>query len=75
MHPIVDGIETSNADALTVYRLDYADPQDQRVAHAYAVRVHPVLLLIDAEGVVVRRWDGVVSDQEIITAINAVRAP
>lgn len=73
MHPIVNGIETSYADALTVYRLDYANPQDQRVAHAYAVRVHPVLLLIDADGDVVRRWDGVVSLEEITIAINSLR--
>ncbi|MBM4413935.1 MAG: hypothetical protein FJ040_10905 [Chloroflexi bacterium] len=71
----MNGIETTYADALTVYRLDYADPQDQRVAHAYAVRVHPVLLLIDAEGSVVRRWDGVVSQEEITIAINVLRTP
>jgi hypothetical protein len=60
MHPIVDGIEREYSKQLVVYRLDYRNPADARIAQSYAVRTHPVLLVIDTKGGVIKRWDGVV---------------
>ena len=70
MHPIVDGIESQYAPTISVYRLDYNDPSDQRIAHAYAVRSHPVLLVIDQSGVQVARWSGIVADDQIVLALR-----
>ena len=70
MHPIVDGIELQYAPTISVYRLDYNDPADQRIAHAYAVRSHPVLLVIDQSGVQVARWSGIVADDQIVLALR-----
>ena len=61
MHPIVDGIEQEYGNQLVVYRLDYRNPADAQIAHVYAVRAHPVLLVIGRTGSVIQRWDGVVS--------------
>lgn len=65
MRPVVDGIESQYAPAINIYRLDYNQPVDQRIAHAYAVRSHPVTLVIDQTGAQVARWSGIVSDAEI----------
>lgn len=65
MHPIVDGIQLQYAGRLIVYKLDYNQAADQRIAHAYAVRSHPVILVIDRDGVPVARWSGIVSEAEI----------
>lgn len=70
MHPIVDGIESQYAPTISVYRLDYNDPSDQRIAHAYAVRSHPVLLVIDQSGVQVARWSGIVAEDQIVLALR-----
>jgi thioredoxin-related protein len=76
MHPIVDGIESRLAAQITVYRLDYNDPDDQRIARAYAVRSHPVLLVIDQSGVQVARWSGIVAEDEIVSALrNLIKLP
>ena len=70
MHPIVDGIESQYASTITVYRLDYNNPDDQRIAHAYAVRSHPVLLVIDQSGATLTRWSGIVAADEIVSALR-----
>lgn len=70
MHPIVDGIESQYAPTISVYRLDYNNPTDQRIAHAYAVRSHPVLLVIDQSGTQVSRWSGIVTEEEIVSALR-----
>lgn len=70
MHPIVDGIESRFATQITVYRLDYNNPDDQRIAHAYAVRSHPVLLIIDQAGAQAARWSGIASADEIVSALR-----
>lgn len=70
MHPIVDGIESQYAPIIAVYRLDYNNPDDQRIAHAYAVRSHPVLLVIDQSGATVTRWSGIVAADEIVSALR-----
>jgi thioredoxin-related protein len=76
MQPIVDGIQLQYAGVLTVYQLDYNQPADQRIAHAYAVRSHPVLLIIDRTGVQVARWSGIVSQAEVVLALrNLVDIP
>lgn len=76
MQPIVDGIQLQYAGVLTVYQLDYNQPADQRIAHAYAVRSHPVLLIIDRTGVQVARFNGVVSEAEVMSALrNLVALP
>jgi thioredoxin-like negative regulator of GroEL len=76
MQPIVDGIESQYASVLTVYQLDYNQPAEQRIAHAYAVRSHPVLLVIDQTGVPVARFNGIVSEAEIVLALrNLVALP
>jgi hypothetical protein len=76
MHPIVDGIKAQYAGVLTVYKLDYNQPTDQRIAHAYAVRSHPVTLVIDRTGAQVARWSGIVSEDEIVLALrNLVPIP
>lgn len=76
MHPIVDGIQSQYASVLTVYTLDYHQPADQRIAHAYAVRSHPVLIVIDHTGAQGRRFDGVVSETEIVSALrNLIDVP
>jgi hypothetical protein len=70
MHPVVDGIEAQYAPAITVYRLDYNQPDQQRIAHAYAVRSHPVTLVIDQSGRQVARWSGIVNEAEIVSALR-----
>ncbi len=70
MHPIVNGIESRYASQITVYRLDYNNPDDQRAAHAYAVRSHPVLLVIDQSGAQVARWSGIVATDDVMSALR-----
>lgn len=70
MHPIVDGIESEYSSTIKVYRLDYRNPNHKRYAHFYAVRTHPVVLVLNGAGNSIKRWDGVVSPTLIQAFIN-----
>ncbi|MFZ9856840.1 MAG: hypothetical protein ACO3F2_00725 [Roseiflexaceae bacterium] len=76
MHPVVDGIQSQYTDVLTIYKLDYNQPADQRIAQTYAVRSHPVVIVIDQTGAQVSRFNGVVSEVEVVSALrNLVDIP
>ncbi len=54
---------------VTVHRLDYANASTRPLAAYYAVKSHPVVLVIDDTGAVVERWIGVPDAEELATVL------
>ncbi len=70
--PIVDRLTHQFKGCLTVVRADYATPQGLQLAQQYAVKSHPVILVIDRGGSVTSRINGVPDETQLTQAVTAI---
>lgn len=59
-----------NFDACEVVRYDASDDANEEIVEKYGIRNLPTLILIDEEGVEIKRWSGVVLNKEIEDVIK-----
>lgn len=64
--PIVDRLNAQYQRCITRVDANYASPAGQRIANAYGVKSHPVVLLIDAQNTIVFRSSGVPDEAVLV---------
>lgn len=72
MAPMVHGLEAKYAGQVDFFYLDADDPATRDFQREYGFQYQPYFLLLDADGNVVKRWGGLVSEQEFETAFAEV---
>ena len=74
MAPIVHGLEARYHDKLIFTYLDIDDPMTNRFKQTLSYRYQPHIFLLDADGVILKQWIGVVSERELESAIEEALA-
>ncbi len=72
MAPMVHGLEAKYAGRVNFFYLDADDPATGDFQREYGFQYQPYFVLLDADGNIVRRWNGYVSEQEFETGFIEV---
>jgi len=72
MKPVVHGLEKEYAKRLDVLYFDISDNKYRGVKETLRFRSTPHLILLRKDGGRVREWTGVVSEEELRSAIDAL---
>lgn len=72
MAPMVHGLEAKYAGQINFFYLDADDPATGDFQREYGFQYQPYFVLLDADGNIVRRWNGYVSEQEFETGFMEV---
>lgn len=72
MAPMVHGLEAKYAGQIDFFYLDASDPATRDLQRVYEFRYQPYFVLLDAEGRVVKRWTGMVREQDFEAAFAEV---
>jgi thioredoxin-like negative regulator of GroEL len=62
---IVDGIEREHGARLRVIRLNIQDQVGAKLAGQFGFQYTPTVVLLDAQGAVVRRWAGAIDPGQV----------
>lgn len=74
MEPIVHGLEDEYGQQLDFVYYDIDAPESEEAMQEYNFRVQPHFILLDAEGVVLQEWFGLVPVDQFITAFDETLA-
>jgi thioredoxin-related protein len=70
--PIVDRLAQQFKGCLTVVRADYATPDGMQLAQQYGVKSHPVIVVIDRDGKMSTRINGVPDETQLTQAVTVI---
>lgn len=70
MAPVVQGLEATYGDLMNFVYLDIDDPSTDTFKKQLGYRYQPYFFLLDAQGNILKQWQGHVSDAEIRAAIE-----
>jgi thioredoxin-related protein len=70
--PIVDRLAQQFTGCLTVVRANYATPDGLQLAQYYGVKAHPVIVVIDRDGKMSTRINGVPDETQLTQAVTAI---
>jgi thioredoxin-like negative regulator of GroEL len=72
MRPMVHGLEAEYWGQIDFVYLDIDDSGNDGVKEQYEFISQPTFILIEADGTVLQRWFGYVSEEEFRQALDAV---
>jgi thioredoxin-like negative regulator of GroEL len=72
MRPMVHGLEAEYWGQIDFVYLDIDDSGNDGVKEQYEFISQPTFILIDADGAVIERWFGYVSEEEFRQAFDAI---
>lgn len=58
MHPVVNGVKARYLTRIKFADLDFYDNNNKALARQFGATYHPVFVLVDGQGKLVRRWVG-----------------
>jgi thioredoxin-like negative regulator of GroEL len=70
MRPIVHGLEARYTGKIQFTYLDVDDPATSSIKQQLGYRVQPQFFLLDGQGKIVKKWFGVVSEEELVGAFE-----
>jgi thioredoxin-like negative regulator of GroEL len=71
MAPIVHGVEARYGDRMNFVYLDIDDPATETFKKQLGYRYQPHFFLLDAQGNILKEWQGPVPETEIKAAMDA----
>lgn len=72
MKATVHGLEALYFDQVDFVYLDRESPRNADIVDEYGIRYQPVFILVNPDGSVIQRWDGAVSANTLIEALDGV---
>ncbi len=70
MKPIVHGLETKYGDEIEFVYIDREAPENQDIVRQYGIRSQPIFIFLDAQGNLLKRFDGPVPEDVLVQAIE-----
>ncbi len=70
MAPMVHGLEAKYTGQVSFFYLDADDPATAEFQREYGFQYQPYFLLLDADGNILKRWNGYVSQEEFEAAFT-----
>jgi thioredoxin 1 len=74
MQPIVNGLQATYGEEIEFVFIDREAPENQEIVQKYRIRSQPIFIFLDAEGNILKRFDGPVPEELLIEAIEMALA-